>query len=305
MRLLSRDGNYRGLLGVRALMRINVLTLVFYVPYGVERLGAVGLAGVFIGCIAASRLLASPLWAAVSHRWGNRRVLLLVAVLFTISPACALLAPRLPEAFSANVPMIPGAFDLPLCMYLLALAIVGAALAGNIVGTNAFMLESAPSRRRASYIAFLNTVTFPLAFSSMLAGLVLSFLSRLRLPLLLLGSRSPLPEFAPKVLGMEVLLCICIVAGIATLLATTRLRDVRGDRDAGRASGPSSRGRSMISHCPFRSMVCMVAPGVRVSGVECRGAGHFSLRVVAGQEMQPQPHHDHSCRRGSRPVSGS
>lgn len=231
--LLRRDGNYRGLFAVRALMRINVLTLVFYVPYGMERLGALGLAGVFVGCIAASRLVASPLWAHVSRRQGNRAVLMLVGLLFALSPACALLAPRLPATFSASLPWVGTPVDLPMCIYLLALGVMGAAISGNIVGTNAFMLESAPSRRRASYIAFLNTVTFPLAFTSMLAGVGISFLGRLSLPLLLLGRRFPALGFAPKIFAMEVLLGICVLAGIATFVATTRLRDV-GEQITGR-----------------------------------------------------------------------
>ena len=231
MRLLRRDGNYRGLFTVRALMRINVLTLVFYVPYGMERLGTLGLAGVFVGCIAASRLLASPLWARVSRRQGNRMVLVLVGAFFAVSPLCALVAPRLPEAFSASLPWVGARVDLPMCVYLLALGLVGVALSGNIVGTNAFMLQSAPRRRRASYMAFLNTVTFPLAFTSMLAGLGLSFLGRLRLPLMLLGTRYPALGFAPRILGMELLLGLCVLTGLATLVATTRLREVRGEAD--------------------------------------------------------------------------
>ena len=225
--LLRDDHNYRGLLAIRALMRINILTLVFYVPYGIERLGAAGQAGVFVGTIAASRLVSSPLWARLSNRRGNRQVLMFVAILFALSPGCALLAPRLPESFVGQLPLVGTRIDLPLCVYLLALCFMGGGIAGNIVGTNAFMLESAPSDRRGSYIAFLNTITFPLAFGATIVGVVLSQLDALRFPLLLASPWRSVPDVQPRIIGMEVLLGACMLAGLLTFLAAGRLRTVR------------------------------------------------------------------------------
>jgi hypothetical protein len=70
----------------------------------------------------------------------------------------------------------------------------------------------------------------------MLAGLGLSFLDRLSLPLMALGTRYPALGFVPRILGMELLLGICVLTGLATLVATTRLREVRGEVDAGTGS---------------------------------------------------------------------
>ena len=172
VKLLKENHNYRQLLGIRLLFRFNALALAFFVPFGVQRLGAVKLSGLLVGAISICRPFSSLIWGRVSDRYGNRLCLRWAGFFFLLSPLTALLAPRVPDLFEWRLPLIATTFDLPLTLYLLSLCIFGLAFEANIIGTNAFMLEAAPDRRRPSYIAFLNTVSFPLTFLPMLAGAI-------------------------------------------------------------------------------------------------------------------------------------
>ncbi|MHC4479799.1 MAG: MFS transporter [Planctomycetota bacterium] len=204
-RTLRCEPNYRKLLWLRLLAHVNGLILVFYVPYGVEKLGAVGISGVFLGCVSGSRLISSLLWGRVSNRKGNRLCLIFAGLFFALNPLAALLAPRLPEAFRWTIPATSVSLDLPLLVYLLALACFGFAQQANMIGTTAFVLESAPEGRRPSYFAFLNTVTFPMTFLPALAGVLVGV----------------------GLLGLDALFGCVVVSGLLTLLLTLRLTEVR------------------------------------------------------------------------------
>jgi len=169
-RRLRSDLTYAQLLLIRICFRFNRLALAFYVPYGIDRLGAAGLSGLFVAFLSISRLTSSLVWGRMSDRRGNRRCLLWAGALFTANPAVALVAPLLPPVFNVPLPFTEVVLDLPLSLYLLALCLFGFAQQANIIGYNALALESAPADRRASHIGFLNTMVFPFTFLPALAG---------------------------------------------------------------------------------------------------------------------------------------
>jgi hypothetical protein len=204
---LRADRNYRLLLTLRVLMRVNGLTLAFYVPYGVERLGASGMAGVFIGVISASRLASSPVWGRLSSRRGNRVCLIWSGVFYALSPVAALMATRVPSIGAWLAPVLGFTLSLPLGVYLLALTVFGFALQGNIIARNAFVIETAPSERRPSYIAFLNTVSLPMALLPVLAGWAIG------------DSTS----------GLDGLFVVVAATGVLTFAVASRLTEVRSD----------------------------------------------------------------------------
>jgi len=206
-KMLLRDMNYKLLLAMRILFRFNALALVFYVPYGVQRLGAARMSGIFVGCIALSRLASSIIWGKLSDRHGNRLCLVWSGIFFFLSPAAVLLAPHLPPLFQWRLPLSQASLDLPLSVYLVALALFGLALESNIIGINALLLEAAPPDRRPSYIAFLNTVCFPFTFLPLLAGI-------------LIGSHTA---------RFDALFAVLIAGGLLYLLAALLLTEVRGN----------------------------------------------------------------------------
>ena len=204
-RMLMRDRNYLSLLLMRILVIANAVAVAFYVPYGVERLGAIGMSGIFVGFLQGSRLLSSTVWGRLSDVRGSRSCLLWGGVFFVLAPIAALLAPRLPETFRWPIHGASVALDLPLCMYLLALCIFGVALQANLVGRGAFIIEAADPARRPSYIAFQNAVAFPFTFLPAIAGWIIG------------DSTS----------GLDYLFLFAVFTGVLTFFAAFRLTEVR------------------------------------------------------------------------------
>jgi len=204
-RVLSVEPNYRRLFTIRMLTRVAGLTQAFYVPYGIERLGAVEVSGIYITCMAASRIASSFVWGRISDSRGNRLCLIGAGALFALSPVAALAAPHLPAAFAIKLPYTAAILDLPLTAYLVGLGFFGAAIGANMIGVNAFMIESAPPGRRPSYMAFLNTVTSPLAVLPLVAGALID----------------------GGVLELDTLFICIATAGVLSFLTAARLEEVR------------------------------------------------------------------------------
>jgi MFS family permease len=153
---------------LRLAFRINYVGFAFFIPYGTERLAYAGpgglavLGGILVAAMKASRVAASALWGRLADRLGSRTTLVAAGALQLAAILLALLAPLLPRAFEVPIPGLDRGFDLPLCTYLLAMGMLAAGLAGNMIGGHRLLITNAPPHRRASYVAFLNTVTSPL-----------------------------------------------------------------------------------------------------------------------------------------------
>jgi len=176
LKWVRRDHNYRMFLFSRVAFRINYLALAFFIPYGSETLGRhepggiAVLGGIFVAALHCSRLAASMVWAKMADRWGFRPPLIGAGALFMAAPLLALLAPLLPGGFLLKLPGGAAEVDLPLVVYILGLMALGAAMQGNIMGGQYFIVTNAPRRRRASYLGFLNTVTSPLTLLPLCAA---------------------------------------------------------------------------------------------------------------------------------------
>jgi Na+/melibiose symporter-like transporter len=177
-RWLKRNPNYRAYFWLRVAFRVNDLSMVFFIPYGEQKLSSAGpggvvvLGGLMVAAFKLSRVVSSAVWGWTVDRYGDRTCLLGTGVCFVVAPVLALVAPLAPVAFGVPIPLTQGVLDLPVLVYLLALMMIGAAYQGSIIGGNRFLIGRAPPRRRLSYIGFLNTVTSPLTLLPMLAALV-------------------------------------------------------------------------------------------------------------------------------------
>jgi MFS family permease len=170
MELLRSDLMYRRLLVYRVLVRVATLTLVFYVPFGTDRLGAAEMGGVFVGLLGASRLISAPVWGRLCDRLGSRFCLTGASVCYILAPMLALLAAHLPHGFTLALPLHLAPLTLPLAVFLLALVMFGLGQRADFIADSSFLLDHAPAERRCSYQAFLAMVTFPMTFLPGLAG---------------------------------------------------------------------------------------------------------------------------------------
>jgi len=178
-RWVKGDRNYRAYLWLRVAYRFNYLGLAFFIPYGSERLSKGGsvagvaiLGGIMVATMKLSRVVSSAVWGRTSDRRGYRTALVGAGICFLISPIMALTAPLLPQGFVFAVPWTEVALDLPLCVFLVALAVMGIGMQGNIIGGSHFLIRNAPPHRRVSYVGFLNTATSPLALLPLLGAWV-------------------------------------------------------------------------------------------------------------------------------------
>jgi MFS family permease len=209
--MLRDEVNYRRLFLLRLFATVSLLGLTFYIPYGEERLGLLGLSGVFVGIFQLSRLLSSGLWGRVSNRRGNQACLVGAGLFFTAAPVLALVAAQLPQVFAwpVRIPnVLTVTLDLPLLLYLVALALASTAQQGYILAQNAYLIESAPDGRRPSYIAFLSTLSLPMAFIPLLAGVVVDHVAY----------------------GMDYLLVVVALTGLLTWRTAARLQNVRREK---------------------------------------------------------------------------
>ena len=165
------SSNYRKLIIMRVFHRINMLTFAFLIPYAFERIGIIGMAGIFLTVIESSKFMSSVLWGNISNRYGNRIVLAAGNLCFFISSILVLSSSFVPDMFYFNIPWINFSFDFPLIIFFISLFFAGAAQSGNTVSFKAFVIESAPENRRSSSLAFINTITVPMAFLAPLIGL--------------------------------------------------------------------------------------------------------------------------------------
>ena len=176
---LKRDHNYRCYFWQRVAFRVNYLGLAFFIPYGTEKLGyentAGGVAvlgGIMVACIKLSRTVGSGLWGKAADRRGYRFALIGGGVFMTAAPLLALLAPSLPPLFDIGLPGVAHRLDLRLLVYLLALVCIGFGFQATILGGQKFLITNAPEERRASYVAFLNTITSPLTLLPLAGALM-------------------------------------------------------------------------------------------------------------------------------------
>lgn len=176
---LKKDHNYRCYLLQRIGFRISFVGLAFFIPYGSEELGyesEVGgialLGGIMVAVLKLSRTCGGLFWGKIADAFGSRISLVFGGLFFVLAPLTALLAPRLPHLF--EIQLSGGVMDLPLTVYLLALAMMGLAIQATMVAGQRFLIVSAPLHRRASYIGFLNTLTSPLTLLPLLGAFIAS-----------------------------------------------------------------------------------------------------------------------------------
>ncbi len=168
---LRTDANYRSYFVIRVAFRINYLGFAFFIPFGKQELarysgpgGIELLGGIMLASLQLAGILGSVLWGKLADWKGSRATLVAAGLCFIAAPSLALLAPHLPTGFEVPIPGTGGfVLNLPLAVYLFALATMGLAIRANMIGGRRFLVTNAPPHRRPSYMAFLNALTTPLA----------------------------------------------------------------------------------------------------------------------------------------------
>jgi len=170
-RRLLRDRNFVLLFLYRAMSGVAVLSFPFFGVYAIKAMGMpVSMVGVFMSVHAVSYTFSNLMWMRVSDRRGNRMLLILTACFRFLAPAAAVVATVMPE-----MPVrVPGAGQVPFnqIFYLLVFVAYGFTVNGMRIGSQTYLLEIAPERRRPTYMGFLYTLLAPFTLMPLVGGIV-------------------------------------------------------------------------------------------------------------------------------------
>ena len=145
------------LIGVQFLTGFSLMVLPFYIVYARQELGAPqGAIGWFMLAQVLGSVLANLVWARLVDEYGSRRMLATCAVTSMLTPLSAILLGRF-----GWIGLLPVSF------------LGGATFNGRAVGFSSALLELAPAAERPTYSALNTVLILPVAFLSLIAGVLL------------------------------------------------------------------------------------------------------------------------------------
>jgi len=159
--ILKFDSNYRKFLYVQILAGAGAMALPFYVLYAKDVLKIkLEMVGIFLLAQMLGNVLSNVLWAQISDRVNNKRVIQISAFLGLIIPLIALLTPQ----------------DKPI-FFILLFILVGFFIAGIKIGKTNFLLDIAPPKDRPNYISLNGTFSFPVMIFPLIGGIIVQYIS--------------------------------------------------------------------------------------------------------------------------------
>jgi len=150
-------GDLKQLVAVQVLTGFSLMAFPFYIVYARHDLGAPAEAlGWFILMQVLGGVLANLVWARLVDRYGSKRMVMVCAAISTLTPLLAIGLSRF--GWQGMLPV---------------LFLVGAIIAGRSVGFNSALLELAPAAQRPTYSALDAMLILPVAFLSLVGGILL------------------------------------------------------------------------------------------------------------------------------------
>ena len=159
--ILKIDNNYRKFLYVQILAGAGAMALPFYVLYAKDILKIkLEMVGIFLLAQMLGNVLSNVLWAQISDRVNNKRVIQISAFLGLIVPLIAILTPE-------NLPVL----------FIFLFILSGFFIAGTRIGKTNFLLDIAPPKDRPNYISLNGTLSFPVMIFPLIGGLIVQHIS--------------------------------------------------------------------------------------------------------------------------------
>lgn len=159
--LISISRELKPLITAQLLTGFSLMVLPFYVVYARDRLGApADSVGWFLLAQVLGGSISNLVWGRIVDTSGSRRMLFVCAVISTVTPIAAVAL---------------GAFSWMAVLPVFFFA--GAVFNGRRVGFQSALLEKSPESERGTYAGLNAVLTLPVAFLSLLAGLLLQYWS--------------------------------------------------------------------------------------------------------------------------------
>ncbi len=222
-RLFRRDRDWRTLVIAQVVGAIGFgVSVPFMTPFALEELHApTALVGIFLACQTGAAALSNLIWSYVGDKRGNRKLLIWSGVAGVLPALIALLSSLVPATEIGTLFGVK--FTYQLAVFTLAFIPLGFSMTGQMIGQLNFLLDIAPNRRRATYLAFSHLFRFPLAWWPVAGAL-------------LIGRTSFVFGFA-----------IAIICSAVTLYLVTRLGEPRAQELGLEPPGPDNHDRPMAA----------------------------------------------------------
>jgi hypothetical protein len=155
-RIIGEDKNYKRFIMVQILAGGAALALPFYVLYAREvREIELETVGLLLSAQMLGRVLSNILWGHLSDFVGNKRVI-------QISTFAGLMIPLIALSTGSQNRIA----------FIALFVLVGFFVSGRLIGKTNYLLDTAPSRDRPTYISLTATLTFPISLFSLIGGLI-------------------------------------------------------------------------------------------------------------------------------------
>ena len=163
--LKTASHKMKPLIATQLLTGFSLMSMPFYVVYSRNQLNAPAHSvGLFLLAQVIGGALSNLIWARLVDRSGSRHMLFFCSLTGTIVPILAIILGKF-----GWMAMLPVFF------------LVGAIIDGRKVGFQSALLETAPSSKRSTYTGLNAIMTLPVAFLSLVAGLLLQHWSYITL----------------------------------------------------------------------------------------------------------------------------
>jgi MFS family permease len=154
--IIEEDKNYRRFIVVQILAGAAALAMPFYVLYATEvREIELETVGLLLSAQMLGRVLSNILWAHLSDFVGNKRVI-------QISTLAGLMVPLI-ALFCGSGNRIA---------FFVMFVLIGFFVSGRLIGKTNYLLDTASSKDRPTYISLTATLTFPISLFSLIGGLI-------------------------------------------------------------------------------------------------------------------------------------
>jgi len=159
--ILKIDSNYRKFLYIEVLTGAGAMALPFYVLYAKDILKIkLEMVGVFLLAQMLGNVLSNVLWAQISDRVNNKKVIQISTFLALIVPLIALVTPKDKSIW-----------------FILLFILVGFFIAGRKIGITNFILDIAPPKDRPTYISLNGTFVLPVTIFPLIGGIIVQYIS--------------------------------------------------------------------------------------------------------------------------------
>ncbi len=172
IKALLKDNNFIRFYIYRIFTGFGLMSIPFIIPFGIEKLQIEKSdAGIYLAIASFLGILSNFIWQKISRKFGNKRVLLNTALLFSLIFGLLILI-----FFLSNFNI--GTFwglSISHVLFSLSAVLIMVTLFSDRMGYFNYLLDLAPEDSRSIYVGFMNSLVTPIMLLPLLGGFISGF----------------------------------------------------------------------------------------------------------------------------------